>query len=1122
MSLATPEQLQSIQPDSHVWVMASAGSGKTHVLSERVLRLLLEGERPEAILCLTFTKAAAAEMSNRVFKRLADMVHKSDDELTRELADIGVGADRLLHARSLFARTLDARGGLKIQTIHAFCQSLLARFPLEAELPPGFGTLDDLTALLWQREALEAEMQLVQSDTALRQDWALLAGLQQDGKLLAEINDYARALDKSDAADLTLRDGLLPRLRAALDLPREGSSKQWFEAQLAAGAVDEALLQQIVAAWSKTPTKTLAKRLDAVAAWRSGDRFAHFATLHRALSTAEGAPLAERSVSEGKSAQHDPDIYEKYLRFHFQLDQLNTGLTLFQLADESAAMARICWGMVRRLRQQKADQGLISFDDLIRKAQILMQNPLAQWVLYKMDDRIRHILVDESQDTNSTQWRIIDAIALEFFVGEGAAKAGRTIFAVGDDKQSIFGFQGSEPQLFSQKRIEYKSLADAAQMAFSEVPLSLSFRSSAAVIGFVNQTMQHVGTTLLGLAAPPELHRAHRRDEIGSVTLWQAQESIEAETLIADVAEDLLAPWRPAAEQLLAFQIADQIEAWLSGAEPLAVHDRLQGERAVTAGDILILVQKRSALMTTLVSTLKAKGIAVAGVDRIGLLDQLVVKDVLSVVQFVLLPEDDLNLAALLKSPFIGLDEAQLLTLCADRGPASLWSRLRASDDPACQAAHGWLDDQLNRADQMPPFTFLSRLLDAPTGRVRLLAALGDEVADPLNMLMDRALLYEKENIASLQGFLHWLSLQSDDIKRDVDATRGQVRLMTVHGAKGLEAPVVIVADSCAQPAGQRSIIDVGGMPIWFRNTANKVGPVADALAIHQQREREEYWRKYYVAITRAADHLFITGWRAKKSRSGDTPWYDVALQSLVDMGAEPMADTRWQQSWRVGRSNYDVPGARAVAPKSAPYVTRIQPAPLEPAPGRPLSPSKLGDTLPRVARHFERAAKQRGAALHRLLEFLPDVSEEARPAAATRLLQRTPFDAETQTQLADQVLALLRHPDFAPLFSSAALAEAPVSALLPDGTVLAGQIDRLLIRDDAILIVDYKSDHHLPTEPAAVPTAYLRQMAAYRWALQRIWTRPVRAALLWTDIPQLMPLPDALLDVYQPAPQRS
>jgi ATP-dependent helicase/nuclease subunit A len=1115
MTKATAEQIRSIQPDSHVWVMASAGSGKTHVLSQRVLRLLLEGERPESILCLTFTKAAAAEMSTRVFKALADMVHKDDASLQAQLRDMGVAADRIAHARTLFVRTLDARGGLKIQTIHAFCQSLLARFPLEAELPPGFGTLDDMKAALWLREALESEMAAAQSDPVRQQDWTQLAKMRQDGQLIDDIRDFSRALEGCDAADLNMREALHPRIRAALGLPRAGLASDWFQSQLANNALDRLMLEDIAWAWSRQPSATLLKRLDVIAAWKSNDGFEHFEALWRVFASAKGEALAVSTVGQGKAATYDPDIYEKYLIFFEQLKSLHDGLTLFALADDTATIARICWGIVRHLRQQKENQGLINFADLVRKAGALMQDPMAQWVLYKMDDTIRHILVDESQDTNSLQWRIIDAIAAEFFVGDGAAKAGRTIFAVGDDKQSIYGFQGSEPNLFSSKKHDYQVKSAQAQMTFNEVPLSLSFRSSATVINFVNASIDVLGYELLGLTQTPNVHTANRRDTIGSVTLWQPLDADVADTLIVDVEEDLMAKWRPAAEQALAFKLADQIADWLSGKEPLAVQDRDLGFRPVRADDILILVQKRSALMTTLVSALKSKGVAVAGVDRIKLLDQLVIKDVLSVLQFVLLPVDDLNLAALLKSPFIGLTEEQLLELCAERDKASLWSRLKDSSNSACQIAHHWLDAQLAQADQMPPFEFLSHLLDAPDGRTRLLAALGEEAVDPLNMLIDAALRYEQEEIASLQGFLQWLTLQSSDIKRDPDQARGQVRLMTIHGAKGLEAPVVILADSCSKPGGQRSIIHVDAIPIWYRKSSNALGPVAAALAAQKLRDDQEYWRLYYVAITRAADHLFITGWRSARAKTDTRTWHDIVLQSLTNMGVEPKAQTRFTQSWCIAETPPLLPETKSVPAPLARRTTAIYPVPAESGPRRPLQPSKLADEPPLTTRRaVDPQARQRGIALHRLLEILPDIAQPDRTATAAKLLRPYRFEASLQSDITAAVLALLDDPQFAPVFSGAALSEAPISALLPDGTVLSGQIDRLLIRDDEIQIIDYKSGSRIPAKPQDAPLAYLRQMAAYRWTLQQIWARPVRAALLWTDAPLLMPLPDELLHV--------
>jgi ATP-dependent helicase/nuclease subunit A len=422
----------------------------------------------------------------------------------------------------------------------------------------------------------------------------------------------------------------------------------------------------------------------------------------------------------------------------------------------------------------------------------------------------------------------------------------------------------------------------------------------------------------------------------------------------------------------------------------------------------------------------------------------------------------------------------------------------------------------------MPPFAFLSQLLDAPDGRTQLVAALGEEAIDPLNMLIDAALRYEQEEVASLQGFLHWLQLQSSDIKRDPDSARGQVRLMTIHGAKGLEAPVVILADTCSKPSGAQSIITVDDMPIWYRNKANAVGPVASAVAARKLRDDQEYWRLFYVAITRAADHLFITGWRAKKTKT-DKLWHDVVLESLTAMGAEAQDHACFERSWQIGAPLPVLADTKILQPAPPRTITLIKAAPQEPSPGRPLRPSKLADApaQPR-ARADNSQAQQRGIALHRLLEVLPDVAKADRAKVAQQLLKRFVLDEAVQQDITARIFTLLDDPQFAPLFSGAALAEAPVSALLPDGSVLSGQIDRLLIGKDEILVVDYKSGHQIPTTPEAVPAAYLKQMAAYRWALQQIWSRPVRTALLWVDAPLLMPLPDDLLNVRLGEPMRS
>ncbi len=1145
-------QRGAADPSASVWVAASAGTGKTKVLTDRVLSLMLAGTPPQRILCLTFTKAAAAEMTERIARELGRWAAVGDEDLKKQLIDL-LGQDpneeQLRLARRLFASVLDTPGGLNIQTIHAFCQSLLGRFPLEANVAPHFSVLDERD---------------VQDLMVAARDEVLLAAGREGSPLaqaLAEVTDHAHestfaelmkalAAERGRLSRCIDRHGsvgaMVAATRALLGLGPEDTPASVVTEGCENRQIDIVGLRRAVAALAQG-SDTDRERGKAIGSWLEAapdHRAATFDAYTRLFlaNMGKSVPPTVRKTLITKDAKAPPAVAEV---LHGEADRLlavemkrRAAIT----ATATAALLVIAEAMGKAYQRLKNQRALLDYDDLILAAGRLLEAPgNVSWVLYKLDGGIDHVLIDEAQDTSPEQWRIIRALTAEFFAGEGARETTRTVFAVGDVKQSIFSFQGADPDEFVANRTWFGERVAAARENWRPIDLTVSFRSTRAVLAAVDAVFaQADAADGVALDGGDIVHQAHRKLDGGSVEIWPPVEPLETDPLPA---------WKPPIERIpgdspqarLAQLLARRIETMTSGKEIL----ESQG-RPIRAGDIMVLVRRRTAFVEELVRALKLRGVAVAGVDRMVLTEQMAVMDLLAVGHFVLLPTDDLTLACVLKSPLIGLDDADLFSLAHGRGETSLWQSLakHAANDPRFQDAHGQLQELLAMADMMAPFAFYARLLGALGGRRKLLARLGPEAEDPLGIFLDLARQFERDHVTSLQGFLHWIEIAPVEIKRDMEqgGELDAVRVMTVHGAKGLQAPIVFLPDTLQVPKqGARLLwpeIDGGdGSLLLWPPSRDACDAVANAESERfARKQRQEYRRLLYVAMTRASDRLIVCGWRTKNSEPADC-WYHLVRKGLADareaIGLQEVDDPFLAKAPEIGGCRVlrlTCPQEAPTTPKGAPAAIEAarlppwvdRPAPIEPEPPRPLVPSRPDDDEPAV--HSPVAAGggdrfKRGRIIHRLLQSLPDVDPRRRPEIIRRWLARPVhgLDQTDQQEIAGEVLAVVEHPDFREIFGPGSLAEVPIAGVVGNRAI-AGQVDRLLIATDAVTILDYKTDRLPPADPSLVPAAYLRQMAAYRQALQAIYPgRPVRCLLLWTAGPALMALDEASLDGYAP-----
>ena len=1140
-------QRSASDPSASVWVSASAGAGKTKVLSDRVLRQMLSGTEPHRILCLTFTKASAAEMANRVNERLGHWATMEDRALHDDLTNLSGAApssDETMRARQLFARVLDAPGGMKIQTIHAFCQSLLRRFPLEAGLAPHFEIMDDRTAAETMAAVQEEVLAFARTgrDEGLADALSVVTGQVREGAFGEVMSELARERGrlKRMLANLGGADRMRDAVYAALGVPVGVSEDAILRKALSDDAFDRDGLMRGLAAL-EAGTKTDQARVPALAQFLEKtnveDRLSVFGEYRSVFFTAAGEPRA-KLITKGAAENHPmgADALEHEGARLIEIDRLRKAAAM---AGATAALITIGNAMLDRYATKKALHARLDYDDLILTSLSLLQRQagMAGWVLFKLDEGLDHILIDEAQDTNPEQWEVVRILAEEFFIDAGRhADKPRTIFAVGDAKQSIYSFQRADPEKFAEMRRYFRERAQQIEAAWREVPMNISFRSTDAVLGTVDRVFAGpVAKQGVGDEGDDVAHSPFRVGQAGRIELWPAVEPEER------TPED---PWTPPTrivrledpEIRLARVIAGRIRHAIDEGEILTSRGR-----PVRAGDFMILVRRRTAFVDEVVKALKERNVPVAGVDRMQITDQLAVMDLVAFGRFLLMPEDDLTLAEVLKSPLIGLDDDQLFEIAHNR-PRTLWHALRekaaiVEDGSPFARAYGFLFKWLGRVDYERPFELFGELLggrgeDARGVRARLVGRLGIEANDPIDEFLNLAMGYEADHAPTLQGFLHWLMAGDAEIKRDLEQSgRDEVRIMTVHGAKGLQAPIVFLPDTMQVPTQAPNLFwqEDRNLMFWLPRVAletDVVSRLRDAIAVKRD---QEYNRLLYVALTRAEDRLYICGWQGRR-KAPDHCWYNLCEQAMegyakseqIDLGA--YSGSGWAgEGWIWQTDQSQAPKPDRVAENDAQEQPRARTliratAPVETFPPKPLAPSKMiedDEVFQSPLGGDQGQSFKRGLLIHKLLELLPDLPVDARRAAAARFLAQSVhgLEPDQQGEIADETLRIFENPDFAPVFAAGSRAEVPLVGVV-GGDVVSAQIDRLVVRDDEVMIVDYKTNRPPPRDVEGTPKAYRRQMSIYRAALRQMYPgKNVRCFILWTNGPWMVELPDHVLN---------
>lgn len=1087
MALLTFQQKQAIDPQKTIWVTASAGSGKTKVLTDRLLTLLLSGTPPERLLCLTFTKAAAAEMANRLQKRLRSWGTLSEALLKEEIEALGLafGAEPLKRARQLFSKLLDTPGGFKIQTLHGFCQSLLSRFPLEAGLSPHFTVLDEIETQSLLKKAQETVFReadlgsdLASSDAlqflvqqfsevtlrslitdSIKEGFALSFLSQEEEGFEKGFKNLARFLNTSE--DLEEFWDCPPLIRSCLDTAlsflREGNDLDKERGE-------------IVQQWLQTPKEKTFKKYLEIFLTRTETPRKHLAS----ANLIKRFPLLANILKEEQE----------------RLLEVNDAMKRQRVFQVSSALLRLTLAIRTAYQRLKEERAFLDYDDLIRATIRLLESPQgALWVLYKLDSGLDHVLIDEAQDTSPEQWRVIQGLVDAFLETPETSK---TLFVVGDPKQSIYSFQGADPEAFSFMRRHIQEKLEVLRRPFREVSLDTSFRSAAVILETVDQVFREK-SALAGVATVPLSHKASR-DLEGTVEIWPLLElpSGEAATWDNPLIKDHQKPLSP--QTSLTQGIAKKIRQWLQEGEALT-------HKPLTPGDILILVRRRGGLMQALVKALKQEQIPVAGVDRMFLGDSLAALDLLKIAEFCLLPSDDLTLAVVLKGPFFRFSEEELFKIAFGRGPVSLWGRLRDSAfslGDSFQKAYHLLKKLQEESLSHTPFSFFSFLLNELGGRHKIGERLGVDALEALDELLSLSMAYEQNHPPVLQTFLSWMRQNSIQIKRDFEqGARDEVRILTVHGSKGLEAPVVILPDTVHPPRDLPSLLwaqgKEGDVPFWNPQALQTPFCVQELKSKEQQRQLEEYNRLLYVALTRSSERLYICGWKGEQSLS-EKSWYHHVKEAVTKSPVfESFPFEEEGSLWKGEGWRYVSPSCKKnFSPVDFALLEEVLPAWIDGMPPVEKSPFVVNPSWERAATKSSVSSMDRGKRIHLLLERLAPLPDPIREEIGRKILSTSGGQAEDL----QEVLNLLRAPHLSWLWQPHGLSEV---SLMGHGEheMISGRIDRLILLPEEVLVIDFKTDRN---PPSRVPLAYERQLFLYEKVLSALYQKPIHCGILWTE----------------------
>ncbi len=1108
--ISTPEQSQAASPNNSVWVAAHAGSGKTHVLVDRVIRLMLAGAEPETILCLTFTRAAAAEMQRRLFDKLSQWTLMDDTSLQAAMSAIAItdlSPGALNAARKLFTRALETPGGLRIQTIHAFAEKLLRLFPVEAGIAPGFKLLEEHQRRILLDEARFHVMHQAEQDEAhdlneAFQSVSARANAEQFDAMVHKLLYQTELVDAAVKLDLNELKILL-KVNAELD-----PHLTVDDVETNTVAMPREDYDHWARVFDSTPTHGKLNLSDAITELLSfKDKQQVFQALQDFYFTKGLTPYAASRFMNTANQELYPEAQAFFMREQARVATLAERHALIHRTEASASLLYLTSRVHLRFELQKQARGAVDFDDIIALASKLVdKRPSAQWVLYKLDRGLRHLLVDEAQDTNPAQWRIILALAEEFFAGKGSVEEKRTVFVVGDRKQSIYSFQGADAREFERVRAVISDKAQSDDHQLTPVALRTSYRSVPEVLNFVDHIFPADSFKHMGFQHEEEDargHTSHRPKETGIVEVWPTVFTVRADE---ELAWDLPIDLKPSTQhqKRLARKIAQVIESWIGTR-------RFGNGDVVKPGDILVLFRRRKVPFTELIAELRKLKVPVTGADRLVLGASLAVQDLICLGQALLLPDDDLSLATVLKSWCVPepITEDELIALAGNRR-GTLWQELRVLDNRNFQFLLS-----MRNSINVGPYVFFANVMQR--FRHNMLERLGPEAGDATDVFLEFCLEYEQTQGTSIAGFLAWLQSSEIEFRREMSEVTDQVRLMTVHGAKGLEARIVILAETVwTKEGGDHTIAfkpshgDVPALPYWDFGGFVENSIIESWKDDAKQRDQEETMRLLYVAMTRARDELYIAG-SINNGKPAAECWKSYVEARVTSKPALNMREAHSEffdePVLRYGRDPDFVEHRQTKSAEESNHIPDWALQLVKPERGQKLQ--SVTGLVSVKAEHFDRErllSMKRGQNSHLLLHELARLNPAEWQSYATRRAAKLGLSPDDAIRL----LQVLKSEAMQPFLSEGSRGEVEAMLILDDQQIL-GRVDRLAVTTTEVLLLDYKTGSlsaHLNDQDRNV-----QQLGLYAAGLKDIYpNHHIRACLLWTDHGEISWIPNDLL----------
>ncbi|MBS0186255.1 MAG: double-strand break repair helicase AddA [Proteobacteria bacterium] len=1099
-----------------LWVEASAGSGKTKILTDRVLSFLIDGVSPHRLLCLTYTKAAAAEMEARILKTLSTWVYMDEASLIQQIEYLmgrAPASSDIERARNLLRKSFD----LKIQTFHSFCHSLLEQFPMEGDIPPYFSIADEEERQIFIKNLTSSLLFLGNSNFSLKESLETLLPFFSSSsfeemleKILNQIpiletflTSYEFQNKSPESADSFLEKSLNPP-----ELPKESL----------------VLYSRLLCDGETLSSQEKGLFLEEFLTQENGQKKALYSQYRDLFLTLEKGP--RKNILKKALQEKYPVLFDALLKEQIRLLNIEEQYRTLLFLSFNHAFYILSSCVLKEYQNYKFSKNTLDYTDLLLKTCNLLKDPhKAPWVFYKLDTGIDHILLDEAQDTNSLQWEILTLLLTHLKENHSSPLSPKTLFVVGDEKQSIYSFQGANPLLFKEKNSFFKRQALEKNESWHAHALSLSYRSTEAVLKTVDTVFKDPDS-LRGVSFSQEeiSHEIWRHGHPGSVELWPLLRPLSSQEEGSDFKEAPKQISPP--ERILAQTIATEIQKRCQEADPLP-----STQKPLSYGDILILVRKRSRLIDELTYFLKNKGIPVNGRDRILLKDHLSIQDLLILAAWSLSPFDDLSLATSLKGPFFDFCEEDLFQLCFGR-TETLFETLKKHQDctPKLKKTVQKLTEIKELSEKTSPFDFFNLLLTKYEGRSLLLSRFGGDVQDLLDEFL--TILYDLDRLKgfSLYQCIHWFQTTSLVVKRDLESQSfSSIRIMTIHGSKGLEAPLVILPDTSSLPLSFSgfSLYVKDQTPLFIPPKEFRPKYIEEILDQAYDKILEEYRRLFYVALTRAQDHLILAGYLGSSTTQLPlNSWYSMAQKALQELG-KPKSfhflegnQNAWSGEGYLYKSSQisferkkkeEKDHSSCLNLHQKPVVSFsdlpswiFKPAPTETLLIKTLFPSQLEESD--RAPSFLESTLEYGRILHFLLEKLPFYPSNSHENVAHLLIKKSDLqEKDLVSKLIQTALRILKKPEFSFLFGPGSFGEVPLIGT-HKGQKISGRIDRLILGKNEIWIVDYKTDKDVPLSPCSLKPAYKLQLSLYGELLKKIYPNTlIRTGILWLQTETFM-----------------